>query len=110
MKLKSDYTSRFIGGVLVIEDLNLGRMSVTNNIENILEEISIELNDGFTQNTKIIYRDSDGMWDGIKIESASYTYSTRQNISNVSYVISFIPIQTIDLQTALKFINNGKRN
>jgi hypothetical protein len=34
---KSDYRFKFVDDILVIEDLNLGRMSVTNNAEDLTE-------------------------------------------------------------------------
>ncbi len=50
--------------VIVIEDLNQGRMSVTNNIEAVVETVcaAAELTSG---DAEIIYRDSDGVYDGI---------------------------------------------
>lgn len=48
---------------IMIEDINKGRMSVTNNIKNIVEGI-------FKKDCipgakyKVIYKDSDGIWDG----------------------------------------------
>jgi hypothetical protein len=49
--------------VLVIEDLNLGRVSVTNDIENVLNEIGLkEWID--PREYMVIYRDSGGVWDG----------------------------------------------
>jgi hypothetical protein len=62
--MKSDYTYKIDGTVLFIEDRDLGRMSVTNNIENVLEEISKELGTSI-QNYQVIYRDSDGNIDGV---------------------------------------------
>lgn len=39
-------------------------MSVTNNIENVLSEIRDEMGEKITDAT-IIYRDSEGIWDGV---------------------------------------------
>lgn len=49
--------------VIVIEDLNLGSMSVTNDIENVVEYIS-KLEHINPANYMIVYKDSSGIWDG----------------------------------------------
>jgi hypothetical protein len=58
--------------VLVIEDLNLGKMSVTNDIESVIEEIAQRemLN---PVEYMIVYRDSKGVWD-------AYEFSTKEFI------------------------------
>jgi hypothetical protein len=56
--------------VLVIEDLNLGRVTVTNDIENVVEEIAGKERINPVEHM-IVYRDSAGIWDG-------YNFSTRQ--------------------------------
>lgn len=50
--------------VIVIEDLNMGRMSVTNNIEAVVEAVcaAAQL---FPNKAEIIYRDSEGEYDGV---------------------------------------------
>ena len=66
---KADYSHKLhcnedveVYGISII-DLNLGGMSVTNNIEEVVEEICgrflIDPN-----SVIIVYRDSDGRWDG----------------------------------------------
>ncbi len=63
----SDYDYSISGSdspVLVIIDRNLGRRSVTNNIEAILAKIQRETS---IKPQTIIYRDSDGCYDGIKV-------------------------------------------
>jgi hypothetical protein len=59
---KSDYRFKFIDDVLVIEDLNLGRMSVTNNAEDVISEIRTSTDRRLTEHF-IIYKDSEGVWD-----------------------------------------------
>jgi hypothetical protein len=59
---KSDYRFKFIDNVLVIEDLNLGRMSVTNNAEDVISEIITTTEKKLTEHF-IIYKDSEGIWD-----------------------------------------------
>lgn len=61
---KSDYEWRFKDGILSIEDLNLGKMSVTNNMENVLTEIRSKIGDKILD-AKIVYCDSEGEWDGV---------------------------------------------
>lgn len=57
--------------ILFIEDMNQG-MSVTNNIENVLQEIRAELNTHHLDNLKIIYRDSQGIIDGVNTKNNEY--------------------------------------
>lgn len=59
---KSDYRFKFIDDVLIIEDLNLGRMSVTNNAEDVISEIRTSTDRTLTEYF-IIYKDSEGVWD-----------------------------------------------
>lgn len=59
--------------ILFIEDLNVsGKMSVTNNIENVLQEIAAELPDPLDRYS-IIYRDSQGIIDGVETNNNRYT-------------------------------------
>lgn len=60
---KADYTYNIKGNKLSIQDLNLGNMSVTNSIEDVVEEIC-KKNNLDPNILEIIYRDSDGHWDG----------------------------------------------
>lgn len=59
--------------VLLIVDQNLGNMSVTNDIENVVEDIAgkenIYLNDHL-----IIYKDSMGMWDGWDAKAQNFFF------------------------------------
>jgi hypothetical protein len=48
---------------IIIQDLNKGRMSVTNDIENVVAYIA-KLNDLDPASYLIVYRDSEGTWDG----------------------------------------------
>lgn len=51
--------------IIVIEDLDAGQMSVTNNIEAVVEEAARRL--GVDPGAcLIIYRDSDGIYDGVR--------------------------------------------
>lgn len=62
--VKSDYAYKVESKYLIIKDLNLGRMSVTNDIEEVLNEISNKITNPL-DSYKIIYEDSDGMFDGV---------------------------------------------
>lgn len=72
---RSDYIFHINGKhekqVLVIEDLDRGGMSVTNNIETVLTEIADEIGTSIYQ-IPIVYRDSDGRYDGINGENLRY--------------------------------------
>lgn len=73
MKSRADFTYHISDNVLVIEDKNLGRMSVTNDIENVIDDIIAEQLTlglcGFVLGRApqvVIYRDSDGQYDGVR--------------------------------------------
>ncbi|WP_195985330.1 DUF6011 domain-containing protein [Clostridium sp. D33t1_170424_F3] len=62
-----DFHLRTVDGrnIIVIEDLDAGGMSVTNNIEAVVAEAAGQL--GTDPNTAlIIYRDSSGIYDGVR--------------------------------------------
>lgn len=63
--------------ILILEDLNLGNISLTNGMETALEQIS----KGFKtdiKSWKIAYRDSDGKFDGV--------YTTLKNTIHFYYL------------------------
>jgi hypothetical protein len=64
---KADYTHRtaVLNGakILVIKDLNLGNTSVTNDIENVVNDIAI-MESINPADYLIIYKDSEGNYDG----------------------------------------------
>ena len=68
---ESDYGYKLLhptkdaGPVLVITDHDRGGKSATNNMEAILAKISREA--GEIEGIPIIYCDSDGMWDGVRL-------------------------------------------
>jgi len=59
----SSFTYKIDGKILFIEDENRGGMSVTNDIENVLEYI--EKKEPNMKELSVIYRDSDGTIDGV---------------------------------------------
>lgn len=63
---RADYTYTVEGSVIAIVDLDQGGRSVTNDIENVLDDIQAEL--GSLSGYAVIYRDSSGQWDGVRIE------------------------------------------
>lgn len=63
----SDYIWNTSGNVLLIQDLDQGRMSVTNDIENVLSDLQKSIGDSI-KSMDIIYRDSNGVWDGVIAE------------------------------------------
>jgi len=76
---RSDYSYKVLdipkGKFIAITDLNLGRMSVTNNIENVLEEIAGVESLSLLE-YKIVYRDSEGTWDvGLRVKPIGKRFS-----------------------------------
>jgi hypothetical protein len=63
---RADYTYTVEGGVIAIIDLDQGSKSLTNDIENVLDDIQAELGD--LSGYAVIYRDSMGWWDGVRLE------------------------------------------
>ena len=82
--------------VLVITDLNLGRKSVTNNIEAVLHKIASDIGSNIEaiSGMPIIYRDSDGYYDGVRINYngtvSFYPIAPMQHISNETDAIHLI--------------------
>lgn len=60
--VRADYVYGVMDGVVCIIDLNRGGTSVTNDIENVVQEILKEKQ--LSPNTPIIYQDSMLIWDG----------------------------------------------
>lgn len=63
---KSDFSVAVFGELVVIVDLNLGNMSVTNDIDAVLQHISKRHN--FNNSSVVVYRDSDGHYDRVGIQ------------------------------------------
>ena len=83
--MRSNYSYEIIGDVIKIEDLGGNFMSVTNNIEGVVREIADkELSLEFFN---VIYRDSEGVWDGwdervgfISLNAKSFEEAVPANI------------------------------
>lgn len=58
------FNSYVIQNTIVIEDLDQGGASVTNDIESVIHQITNQY--GSLDNRSVIYRDSDSIYDGIK--------------------------------------------
>lgn len=65
MKTKSDYTWTINDEIIEITDLNRGRMSVTNDIENVLAAIreELELSEEAFRDETILVRNSNNLYD-----------------------------------------------
>lgn len=58
---RSDFTLERINDILLVEDLNLGGLSVTNDAEELINDILYTFGD--VDDMTILYRDSMGRWD-----------------------------------------------
>ena len=59
--------------VIAIIDTNLGRRSVTNDIENVLRKIE-HFPQGSISGHRIMYRGSEGIWDAVRWDGKSATF------------------------------------
>jgi len=96
---RSNYSWHFAdgGNVLVIIDLDMGGKSVTNDMENVLADIAIT-KDKDLSGMKIIYRDSDNIFDGVKAINHGNCIITK-------YSISFIRLGAASESEAITAIN-----
>jgi len=69
--VRANYSYKLIGNQLFIIDNNLGGMSVTNCIEDIIPEIAKREQRKATD-FLVVYQDSMGIWDGWDHESQSF--------------------------------------
>ena len=84
---RSNYSYVISEGVLCITDHD-GPKSVTNNAENVLEEIKAELEANKVQMPDIIiYKDTDDNWDGMEYDGS---------------IVHFYFLDTCDLTLAIK--------
>ena len=69
---RSAYSARTDQGVIVIEDqwsAAVPTLTVTNDVEQVVEDLARA---GFDLALPVIYRDSDGQWDGIAVRGARF--------------------------------------
>jgi len=73
---KSDYKYEILSKqqIIIIEDLDKGNMSVTNDIENVVEQIFMKEKLSSNDNYKIIYKDSRGKWDGYNQNTGRFIF------------------------------------
>jgi hypothetical protein len=70
MDIGATYDYEILEGFLFIEDRGeVGRLSVTNDMEDVLKKIKDEVGDEIHK-LKVIYKDSEGIWDGVRFKSA----------------------------------------
>jgi hypothetical protein len=63
---RANYTYTVAGSVIAIIDLDQGSKSVTNDMENVLDDIRAQIGD--LSGYSVIYRDSMGRWDGVRFQ------------------------------------------
>lgn len=71
--IKANYTHDIKDKNLIIEDLNMGGMSVTNCIEDVVDEIC-KAHDLNPLNLTIVYKDSEGVWDSWDHSTQSFVF------------------------------------
>jgi hypothetical protein len=86
------------GKVLYITDEG-GLKSVTNDLENVLRDIADEMSVEMLRNTRIMYRDSMGIWDGVTIEFCS-------DQEQIIHGIHFFPITEKEFEPAKEKLMN----
>jgi len=64
--------------VIVIEDLNLGNKSVTNDIENVVKDIEI-MEKIEAKDCLVVYKDSEGTFDGWNAKLENFVYLGQDN-------------------------------
>ena len=89
--MNSDYIYFIKGKVLIIEDSDLGNLSVTNDIQNVLQAIKTDLD--FLPET-IIYKDSLGNFDVVEHDKGKF--------------IRFYPVNESELEKALEKVSVWK--
>lgn len=76
---RADYEYRVENRELIITDIDLGRMSVTNCIEEVIEEICKTMQQTPEHFYRIVYLDSDEIWTGFDYETKKF-YPVDQDI------------------------------
>ena len=93
--LKSNYNFFFHYGMLVLQDNSANdpnARSLTNNMENVLLDLERILKIDL-KGRNIIYRDSDGFYDGVEWDGEG---------------IKFKPIRAITFENAVKYYDNSR--
>ncbi len=111
---KANYDYEIQDGILWIEDLNQGGMSVTNDMENVLMEIAAENEIHKLIDLGIMYKDSLGYWDRVKIESgfdpAEPQIKNRFSFLPLGKQITYLDLAFQKLKDQINIENEIKRN
>lgn len=91
---RAEYNYDMEGSILWIEDKG-GLKSVTNDIDNILVDIALIHN---ISNKKIMYKDSDGIWDGITASVTTKKVNGKNTVSISN--LDFFPLTEKDFGKA----------
>jgi hypothetical protein len=70
---QADFTYKITPDTISIVDTNLGKLSVTNDIEAVLRKIEY-WHQGSIAAFKIMYRDEQGVWDGVRLDGHSASF------------------------------------
>jgi hypothetical protein len=92
MYKEASYTYDILEDFLFIEDLGESdRISVTNDMESVLKKIKEEIGDEINS-LKCIYKDSQGVWDGVKFE-----FNSQEEV----IISGFLILDETDLEKAV---------
>jgi len=89
---KADYEVQVIEDVVVVIDQDKGGMSVTNDIENVLQDLSYSMDLG---NRPVVYQDSTGTFDGVNHDTGKFTGFYRLNETNVYAAVAKVKSQLV---------------
>lgn len=90
---RADFEYEIINNVVVVFDLDTG-CSVTNDVNNVLAKIKLTVPD--LGKMKVIYRDSQGIFDEIKIDaSGSFIGFSSINENTVTSALKKLAINTL---------------
>lgn len=94
---KADFTYKIENGFIIIIDLDLGNMSVTNDIENVLAKIKFNeekkrkwFGEFNLDNYSIIYKDSNGIYDTVCTKDSKYAGFYSIGLKNEQSAINFV--------------------
>src|SRR5215831_6593545 len=79
---QADFRYSMSPDVIAITDLDLGKKSVTNDIENVLRKIEY-WHQGSIATFRIMYRDSLGVWDGVHWDGQRASFFAIQETDEV---------------------------
>jgi hypothetical protein len=114
MAMKADFSWGTVCSLLYIVDENKGNKSVTNDIENVLEVIresfkNIARMKHFSlMKFTIIYRDTDGHWDGIKLANDKFLcfYPLRTDSFKYAASMALGQLDNAEQETIMQYLIN----